>query len=445
MSATSALELLEKADLLTRQLRHLDTPTTTAQWESFDTTLHRLLIELVGIDTGQVRTADPAWRHLDLAIRTYPAPLRPPLGQRLSPAQAARYADCTIHALRARWRDGHLPALKDGGAHTIASSDLDTRSDIRPADPADPHPLAQIACTLGAMADLVHEARTHGPDVLGHDGEAAGAVQHVLALAAVAARHTLAHGELDAADRPLLIARYAGRVIDSLRDVASQPLSLDLLASIAPAAHPATLAERLESHLHAWHRTARAELDQLIPSIEALRQIANQGAHLCAVRAALEAGPTHRAGQLHEAAQALAQGEKAWDKLTTLSRPSHEFVTSSRELYETLTVISKAAQHPALNTEQAKAHIDRGLEDIANLMAATRTLPERLMSANILRAPAATIRSTDDRLRARKQGHYVQVRPADVPDLHTKWQDATAGLTQLRSAARAIEPTSLFP
>ena len=85
MSTTTALELLEQADLLTRQLRKVDTPTTTVQWESFDVTLHRLLLELIGADAGNVRTADPSWRALHLAIRSYPTPLRPPVDMQLTP------------------------------------------------------------------------------------------------------------------------------------------------------------------------------------------------------------------------------------------------------------------------------------------------------------------------------------------------------------------------
>ena len=62
MSTTTALELLEHADVLTRRLRKSETPTTTIQWETFDDTLYRLLIELVGIEAQHVRTADPSWR-----------------------------------------------------------------------------------------------------------------------------------------------------------------------------------------------------------------------------------------------------------------------------------------------------------------------------------------------------------------------------------------------
>ena len=73
MSTTTALELLEHADVLTRRLRKSETQTTTTQWETFDDTLYRLLIELVGIEAQHVRTADPSWRALDLC----PGPIRP--------------------------------------------------------------------------------------------------------------------------------------------------------------------------------------------------------------------------------------------------------------------------------------------------------------------------------------------------------------------------------
>ena len=123
---------------------------------------------------------------------------------------------------------------------------------------------------------------------------------------------------------------------------------------------------------------------------------------------------SRRPAELQSAKQSLAQAERAWGRTTTLTRPSHEFVTVSRELYETLTIVGKAARHPSVHPERAAAHLDRGIAAVGDLMAATRTMPDRLLTANILRAPATTIRSTDDRLRARSRGRYVQVRPLDV-------------------------------
>ena len=251
---------------------------------------------------------------------------------------------------------GRLQAIKIDDGFRYASSSIETRPDIRPADPTDPHPLARTSCALGAMADLIRDSRDHGPAVLPNDGEAAGAAVHILSLAAVAARHTIAYSSLDDVARPVAVGRYAERAIDGLRDLAVQPVSLHHLASVHPEPAPASLNDRLEAALHAWQASARHEIDRLIPSVDVLRQIANQGAHLCAVRASLGDVSEEQANHLRDSAHALAQGENAWGSLTTLSRPSHEFVTASRELFETLASVEKAGQppHPRRSTREGR-------------------------------------------------------------------------------------------
>lgn len=121
----------------------------------------------------------------------------------------------------------------DGDTHLVHSQDLDTRPDIRPADPTDEHLLARVSCTLGALADLIRENRHAGLRILSRKGEAAGAAQHVLTLAAVAARHTIATGSLDDAVRPLLVAdtpNALSTAFETARSVRS--------ASTAPSASP---------------------------------------------------------------------------------------------------------------------------------------------------------------------------------------------------------------
>ena len=449
MSTTTALELLEQADLLTRRLRKVDAPTTTAQWESFDVTLHRLLLELIGTDAANVRTADPGWRALHLAIRSYPTPLRPPVGIQLLTGQAAHYLGKTRVAVRDDIHSGHLRAVKQDGVHLLDSSDIDARPDIHPADATNPHPLSRITCHLGALADLLHEGRTTGPEVLTGHGETAGATRHVLSLAAVAARHTLAHGQIEDGARPPLVCQYAERVIDNLRDVALQPASLDRLASTMPVAHSVTLNDRLEAALHHWGRSARIEINRPIPSVDVLRQIANQGAHLCDVRALLEPnveGPG--AKSLREDAAALAAAGRAWDRLTTLTRPSHEFVATSRELHETLTRVVDSVRDPhlegSLDQRRASADLDRGLVTVGHLAALTRSLPERLTAAGVLRGPAKTLRGADDRLHARTRGHYAVARHGDVSTLAPAWRRASYLAAQSdRSVQRGPERSIL--
>ena len=429
MSTTTALDLLALADVQTRRLRGTDLAATTGQWESFDVTLHRLLLELTGADGAYVRSQDPSRNALTLAVRTYPKPLRLPPTTYLSTREVAAYVGISPATVFRRVHRGGLHAVKEDGGFRFASSSIGDRPDIHPADPTDPHPLARLSCALGAMTDLIRDSHDHGPAVLNRDGEAAGAALHVLSLAAVAARHTLAHGPLDNAIRPVLVGRYAERVIDSLREVALHPVSLDRLTSVHPEPAPTSLNDRLEAAVHTWQSSARAEIGRLIPSVDVLRQIANQGAHLCDVGVHLDHPSGEHADQLRGTAEALAQADRAWGRLTTLTRPSHEFVTASRVLYQSLDAVTKAAEQPSLDPQRAADDLDRGLAAVSDLMTRTQNLPERLIAANVLQGPARSLRATDDRLVERQRGRYVHARPADVAGLASAWAAAADSIS----------------
>jgi hypothetical protein len=125
-------------------------------------------------------------------------------------------------------------------------------------------------------------------------------------------------------------------------------------------------------------------------------------------------------------------GDKAWDKLTTLTRPSHDFVMSNRDLFTALRDVAAAVQR-ADNTVRphvVASHLFHGLRRVAEFMAATEPLPGQLMHAGILRAPATAIRATNDRLAERAHRQHVKVIPEDVPELVSRWADAfTQSLT----------------
>jgi len=443
VSTTTALDLLELADVQTRRLRGTDLAATSRQWESFDVTLHRLLLELTGADGAYVRSADPSRNALAMAVRTYPKPLRLPPNTYLSTREVAAYVGVCADTVVRRVHRGGLHAVKEDGGFRFAGSSIDDRPDIHPADPTDPHPLARTSCALGALADLVRDSRDHGPAVIQRDGEAAGAALHVLSLAAVAARHTLAYGPLDDAIRPVLVGRYAERVIDSLRDVALQPDSLDRLTSVHPEPVPTSMNDRLEAARHAWQGSARYEINRLIPSVDVLRQIANQGAHLCDVRATFGYVSAEQARQLRDSAHALARGDKAWNTLTTLTRPSHEFVTASRELFETLEVVTKARTHPNLDSRRAADDLDRGLAIVSELMTRTRDLPDRLITANVVRGPAKSLRAADDRLHERQRGRYVHARPSDAAGLPSAWRVAADSLFDVSVGHARSHPSEM--
>lgn len=441
MSATTALDLLAHADLLTRELRRTAAPVTSAQWNSYDATLHRLLLEIAGLNAFHVRPGDPSRAAMHLIMRSYPQPLHAPAGTTLTIEQAAPFLGYQPSAVRDLVRHGGLPARFEDGAYRIRSDDLPAEPDIHPAAPTDPHPLARVSCALGAMADLLHESRTAGDPVMTARGEIAGATIHVLSLAAVAARHTLSHGPLDDVVRPVLIARYAERAIDALRDVTLRPASLGDLLAVSTATPPRNVTERLDTALHQWQHATRDELERMIPGVDVIRQIANQGAHLCAVTDLLnrgrepdaDAAPAAGGGSLGEARQALHRGEHAWDHLSTLTRPSHEFVTASRELYESLHAVATAIQHGdrSLDHTGVAGSLRRGLTAIGDLTTATRGLPEMLLNARVLLAPATAIPPAEDRVTQRLRREHIHVDCTDIPNLVRDWTDTCATVHEL--------------
>ena len=440
MSTTSALDLLARGDQLTHELRRTSVPITAEQWRTFDATVHRLLLEIAGLNASHVRPGDPSRSAMVLALRGYPQPLQPPPGTTLTPAQAAPFLGLAPDTVRWLVRDGELAGTLENGSYQIDSAQVCLGGTIHPAEPDDPHPLARVSCALGALADLLHESHSAGDPILDHRGEIAGATIHVLSLTAVAARHTLAHGPLDKVDRPVHIARYAEHAINSLRDVALRPASLGDVLAISAQPPSTDVLDQLDVALHEWHRVTQQELDRMIPSIDAIRQIANQGAHLCAVTGLLTATTVREATpveadrpSLRDVQQALRRGERAWDHLSTLTRPNHEFVTASRTLYESLRNIGVQLQRKDVELDQDRAahSLQRGMEDAAKFMERTRNLPQTLLNAQVLVAPATAIPPSERRVTQRLRREHVHVNYTDLPQLVRHWVEACAAINTL--------------
>jgi len=433
VSTTTGANLLARADRLTRQLRGSEVPVSRAQWETFDVTLHRLLHELIRPDMALPVPGDPTRTALTAAIRAYPAPLRPVHQRPLSTAEAARQLGHTSDWVHAQIRRGNLHAVHDGRDTYIPAAAPDDRTDITPADPTDPHPVARIAATLGALADLIHDPTTGL--LLADPGPGAGAAVHVLAIGAVAARHTLIHGPLADANRPLAIAQYAERVIDTLHDPAQFPHQLDRIAAVTPTPAPETLNDQLEAAIHDWAIAGRTETERIIPSTDVLRAFANQGTHLYAVTLqvlqALEPRPESVrtediAKPLVDAGRALREADNAWAALTTATRPTHEFVTASRALFTTLQDVTTALETApkALDKDRALGDLTRAADRLTALLAATEYLPERLIQSGLVYTPATRARPSPERLTDRTKARLVIAEAPDTPGLTDRWHEA---------------------
>jgi hypothetical protein len=282
------------------------------------------------------------------------------------------------------------------------------------------------------MADLVVAKREAEPGRLMDDAQLAGTYIHILSLTHTAARHALAHGAVGDAERPLAIAQYAERAVDALRTAAERPLALVRMASTSPSPSPTTVNEKLEAAVAHWATAASPEMARPVPSADTLRMLANQGAHLYAVtHQVLLALPEHPAdprslASLVDGARALEAGDKAWGKLTTASRPGHEFVSASRELFTALQTVEGLAREPggSWDRECALRDLHRAADTMAHVMDLSRDLPDRLLRSGLVHAPARFLPASLERMHAQQHGKYVTVAHDDVPDLLTSWAHA---------------------
>jgi hypothetical protein len=433
VSATTAADLLARAHHLALVLRDSHDPITLAQWERFDVTLHRALHETLGVDAGHVRVRDPSRSVLRSALRTYPDPLRPFAPD---PAQDTRAAT-SEQPVRGRNRPGRMHVVRDGEAASTGRG-LEVRSDITPADPTDTHPLARLSVTLGALADQLNLAHQSGQPVLYTPGEAATTARHLLAIARTAAGRTLAAIPYADAARPLAVAQYTERVLDTLTDTTTRPVSLDRLRTVTPHPDPQTLNDRLEAALHTWATAARADLSRPVPAADSIRFLANQTVHLNAITHQLilqdrqSLDPDGATTVILTAAARLAKrAEPLWAKVTTLARPTLEYLTASRALIPVLDDVTTALQGTApvvdLDTHRALTDLAQTSATIADLMDATRTLPDRLARSQLLHAPKGRTMVVD--LHSRRRLLTRPVNPDDMAELTRTWTLAGGALS----------------
>jgi excisionase family DNA binding protein len=452
MRVTTAGDLLARADHLTRELISSEQDITADQWAQFDITVYRGLYELIG---GQ--RADPAYTEashnaLLQALRAYPAPLRLPAGRTFSVDYAAQLLDVTHDHVVRRIREGTLHAVKEGNLYLLPTKSLDTgHRDIGPADPTDPAVMARLSVTLGALADLVCDNNNLPHPVELGDEALTGAVRQLLAVAAVAGRHTITHTPIDDIDRPLLIARYASTQVDLLDPSPRRVRALDHVAAAAPGGEAMPINRQLDAALDAWRRTAHHEVNRMVPSVQALSSIANQGVRLYAVthqlvRSApcLDGDPANRDKvmlELQEGAASLRAAQEALTGLTSLTTPTHDFVTATRELFTTLQRVRELAtsNDPSLDADATLASLQRGCSIEAELVINARRAPISLLHCGLLFAPARTLQPTLERLPARTKGRYIAVQLADAPDLGWRWETAARKVPEVAAALRGLE------
>jgi len=460
VSTTTIGDLLDRAEALARVLRIDPAQITAGQWRSFDSTTYRLVAELHGPE----RTGTPAQAHyrapVTSIVNSYPSPLITPGSETTYNArQAARHLGVKDSAILRDIRRSRLPATYDGRRYSIKATDLALGPDVQPADPASTHTLDRLSCTLGALADMVVAERSRATTIPGFnplrdDTQVAPVMARVLAMTLVAARHTLVNIPLQEADRPLLIARYAARALDALGDV-DRPSGLNQVASFSPPAHPRGPNEELEAALRGWATHARSELTKTVPSTEVLRDIANQARHLYAVSTTLvmvsftagnlsEPGAERVHVELRAAAEVMHSVQQQWETVTTATRPSREYVAATTALHTRLTTIQQQNPSPGNHTDPARRiNVDQALTDLryaatdlAELTYTAALLPEPLIRAGLLLAPARILPSTVERMHDRNHGKYVAVQLTEGAELI---DTAEQGSSAARHAQTTLE------
>jgi excisionase family DNA binding protein len=170
VSTTTIGDLLDRAEILARSLRATGAEITTDQWRSFDATAYRLLHELVGPERAGAREQILSHARLSRVLNHYPSPLAAPNPEATyNASQAASHLGVAHTTVIAEIRRSRMRATHDGGRYRIKAADLPGVTDVRPADPASPHPLDRLSCTLGVLADMVVAERSRTTHIPGFD------------------------------------------------------------------------------------------------------------------------------------------------------------------------------------------------------------------------------------------------------------------------------------
>jgi hypothetical protein len=448
VSTTTARDLLARAAALAKELAHYDLPVKTAAWESFDTTVYRLLREVIGparSDSGATTQARTRLLHV---IHSYPTPLRPPLDTELTAAAAARFVPWSVTQFRERIHRGDMEATVTGHTYAIESRVLDRRTDIAPADPVDAHPLARLSTTLGALADMASQERREPRSPGAMDDQAAVDVTtRILSYASVAARYTLRHGPVVDGDRPLAVAQYAARSVDAL---GATPSLASLGALVARIETNGTEPhERLDSALQRWSTASHADLSRTIPSTQVMANIADVGAMMLAATHHLHTTEPGTTGQeieeltarLRSGADALKAASAAWRTVTTLQPQSHEFGTASLQLFnimrEVITSPARLERGSAatLDVGQALHNLACGVHDLTRFMARANDATRACLNSGLLFGPARSLSASADRLHEVRRGAYVPLKACDARGLLTLLESASDLPLHLPAAA----------
>ena len=229
-------------------------------------------------------------------------------------------------------------------------------------------------------------------------------------------------------------------------------MRLLLSRGFSPPARPRGPNEELEAALRGWATHARSELARTVPSTEVLRDIANQARHLYSVSTALVmdsftagnlSGPDAERVHvdLRAAAEVMHAVQQQWETVTTATRPSREYVAATTALHTRLTSIEQERLSPGNHTDPARPiNVDQALADLryaaTDLVELTHTaalLPEPLIRAGLLFAPARILPATLERMHDRNHGRYVPIQLTEGAELIDAAQQGSSAARHVRA------------
>lgn len=441
--ATTATDLIDRARNVLTELQQTAAPISREHWESFDQTVYRLLHELDGAVSGWLSSEDAA-AQLHRVLHDYPTPLEP-VDDRpdFSIKESALLLGISDDVVRKRVTAGALLAAPTGNGYRIPRSEVMTGGKVAPASINDRHPISRLSCTLGALNDLLVLHRLDPSSPALQTQSALSLAAQTLSITEATARRALALCDPVAADRPLLIARYAATAgsmlpaVSPLRGLQNPTVPAPTQARNAPVAE-------LERSLHDWSAAAREELRDSVPSVAVLQDISRQGVHLyAALDVVLDtgAGDIDRAGsreQLRTSALALQRAADAWKQTSTGMPPSRSYVEAARRLYTALSRITRPPGAEPENLAVAYQTLLRGANDVAWLTTLITPSATSLHNSGVLFIHARHAQGDPSRLSAHLGGRMVEATIQDLPHL-------LEGLwTAQRSADQAVRALPVY-
>jgi len=143
--------------------------------------------------------------------------------------------------------------------------------------------------------------------------------------------------------------------------------------------------------------------------------------------------------------------QQQWETVTTATRPSREYVAATTALHTRLTSIQQENLSPAnhtlsagrINVDQALADLRFTATDLSELTYTAALLPEPLLRAGLLFAPARILPANLERMHDRNQGRYVAMQLDEGTELIDTAQQGSSATRHAQATLEiAMRPTA---